>query len=96
MTTLFHGTSSALAFTSLRPGSYATNSYEVALSYALEKAEELGGEPVVHLVEMDVTKLVREEPAVVYEADSHYNHEMGFQAWTNNVPVPLGPRVEKP
>lgn len=93
--TLYHGTSDALNFDMLQRGSYATDDFDVAVSYAEDKVQEVGGRPVVYEVEMSVSKIVKSSPFVEYEANGDHNAEMGFNYWTNNVPVPLGKLVWK-
>jgi hypothetical protein len=92
---LYHGTSSIFVFNLLRPGSYSTDDYEVALSYAEEKVSVVGGTPVVYEVEMDVAKVIQKSPILIYQADSWMIDEMGFKVWVNNAPITLGRIIEE-
>jgi len=85
---IYHGTTTEYKFQLLKPQSYCTNDLSVAKSYAEEKANAIGGIPIVYEVLLDVAKIVQRKPYIIYEADQ-FDNEMGFTYYINNVPVNL-------
>lgn len=85
---VFHGTSTAIHFKQFKVGTYFSSDVDIAISFARDKVAEIGGKPIVYEAEINICKIIDEYP-LRYEADSWFNHEMGYRYYVNNVPISI-------